>query len=476
MSLRKIVMGTVTMSSVSMLRLLTQFFAIPILSRLLSVEDYGLIGIAMPFIALAMTLADAGIGMSLVRTPLSEKKIWSTYFWLSAGLGLLLMVLLALSAPLVAMLFGEPHLTTIIASLSLVIWLQALLCIPSAALQQSQRFKTIAAIEITAIFFSIGAALLMAMHGAGVWALVVQQLLFFLVRLVMSYLLSPFRVAAQFDLSGVKQHVRFGRDVLSVNLFSFLSRSSDNLIVGKIIDTVAVGIYSMAFQFVRLPIMLVGGPLQYVLYAQLTSLRDDKPLIGRTFLILTRLLATIIFPAIGMIAVAHTPIFTILLSAKWYMAGHVFMLAALGSAVQAVTGLCGTVRLVMGRTELELRSTVEFGLLWLTALFVASWFGLAAVAVSFSVAMLLYTPRSMRLVLPLIGCRSRDYLATFVLPVITTAICIGLYALVDASHALSNYEQVFMAMLLAMLGIGISGWMQRRFIREEIAFWRTNPR
>ena len=74
------------MSSVNLLRLLAQFLVVPALARFLSPTDYGMVGLAMPFTIFAMIIADAGVGLSLVRTPVA-KRVWSTCFWLSAILG-----------------------------------------------------------------------------------------------------------------------------------------------------------------------------------------------------------------------------------------------------------------------------------------------------------------------------------------------------------------------------------------------------
>jgi hypothetical protein len=82
------VINITAMSSVNVVRLSAQFFAIPILSRLLTPDEYGIMGMAMPFTVLAMTLVDGGIRMSLVRTSSAEWKAWSTCFWLTMFLGL----------------------------------------------------------------------------------------------------------------------------------------------------------------------------------------------------------------------------------------------------------------------------------------------------------------------------------------------------------------------------------------------------
>ena len=73
----------------------------------------------------------------------------------------------------------------------------------------------------------------------------------------------------------------------------------------------------MAFQFARLPFMLVTGPLQFSLYPHVAALRDDKAKLVALLLLITRVLAMVVVPAVGLVAVASDPIFHLLLSKKW---------------------------------------------------------------------------------------------------------------------------------------------------------------
>src|SRR6516225_5815005 len=118
------------MSSVNMLRVLAQVLVIPILSRLLSPSDYGLVGIAMPFVLFAMMLADAGIGMSLIRTPANNREEWSSCFWLSVLFGVVLAVIVAGLGKVVAIAFGEPALYGMVTTLAVTVLLQAVFLIP----------------------------------------------------------------------------------------------------------------------------------------------------------------------------------------------------------------------------------------------------------------------------------------------------------------------------------------------------------
>jgi PST family polysaccharide transporter len=458
------------MSSVNVLRILAQFIAVPILSRLLSPTDYGLVGIAMPFVLFAMMIADAGLGMSLVRTPAQHRAEWSTCFWLSALLGLALAILSAGLAPLASMLFGEPALKPILRALALGIFAQALFLVPRAAQQQYDQFTIIAGTEIAAIITGIGAAVLIGIYGGGAWALVGQQLTFFVVRLLLTLYLSPFRPVLTFDLNKAKSHLVFSRDVLTTNLVGFLTRSVDNLVIGAVLGAASVGVYSMATQFARLPIMLIAGPLQYVLYGQLVKIKHDPEAVATTFFAVTRILAILVVPAVGMVAVAHQAVFTLLLSAKWESAGFLFMLIAPACALQAVSGIGGTVRMALGRTDIMLRIAVESGILWLAALFLAVSNGLTSTALAYDLAALLYFPRSLGFILPIVGGTASLYLRSLAVPAIATGIVAVVFLQCKHVALLGTPGELLLGGTLALLAIIGSWFVQRRSVQAEITY------
>jgi len=466
-SLRKIVLGTAAMSSVGVLRLLAQFLIIPVLSRLLSPTDYGVVAMAMPFVFFTMMFADAGVGRSLVRTPSGERGVWSTCFWLSVFLGVALALIVAGIAPVAAIVFHEPCLSPIIMALTFVVFAQAISTIPGAALQQNHRFKVIAGIEMSALLTGVITAIVIALCGGGAWALVGQQIALYAVRLVLTFWFSPFHPLMVFDLKIVGEHLIFGRDVIGVNIVTFFSRSIDNLIIGKVLATAAVGIYSMAFQFARLPMMLVIGPLQYVLYAQLAQIKNNHAAIGRTFLILTRILAIFIFPVMGMVAVAHQPVFKLLLSEKWSASGELFMIVAPAYALQALTGLSGTIMMVVGRTDIQLKSTMEFTVLWIATLLISVWFGLEWAAISYDCIVLIYSPRLLMLVLPLIECSLLSYFRTLMIPAMATLVCISVFWQLQQSVLLGEWVQLLSAAAFAIIGIAASALAQRRLLTSE---------
>lgn len=482
MSLRRIVTGTAFVSSASVIRILAQFIALPILSRLLSSTDYGLVAIASPFIAFAMLITDAGLGMSLVRsTPLEDDTAWSTSFWVIFSLGGALATILLLLSPLAAYAFGEPKLQLIVLILSFTIAAQAAAVIPGAALQQSRRFSAVAVIEISSTLLGIATAVTAALLGAGVWSLVAQQIVFFAVRLVLTFAWSPFRPRLVFNVAAIKHHLIFGRDILSTNLIAHVSGSIDNLAIGGVLGPTAVGYYNMAMQFIRLPTTVITGPLQFVLYSHLATIKDNLPAIRRTFLLITRILAILVVPSLGMVAAAHYPVFKIVLSEKWSQSGTLFMILAAAGAVQAMMALGGDIMLVLGRTDLRLRTTIEFSLIWFVALLLSLAISrdIHWVAVAYNCAVVLYMPRTLSIVLSLIKCPFTHYLEAMAVPAIVTPATIFLYTEIVRLCAPSLYADVVIAAALTLVTMAICILIQLRPLRDESAGvalpFRSNP-
>ncbi len=464
MSIRRIVQGTALIGCINVLRLFVQFFSIPVLARLLTPGDYGLAAMAMPVILFLMMLADAGLGNSLVRSGAADGPAWHTCFWLSVGLGSILSMGVVVIAPLAGRLLDEPLLVPVLMALAAVVPLQTCTIVPGAALQKHARFGTIAAAEIVAIGSSIGTAVVCAVADRGVWALVWQQLVFYAVRLALTLTLSPYRPRLVFDLGDAWEHVLFGRNLLGASLISSASRSLENLMIGRVYGPASVGVYAMALQFARLPFLLVTGPLQFALYPHIAALRDDKAKLAALLLLITRVLAMVVLPAVGMVAVAGEPVFHLLLSKKWGQAAPLFVLIAPAASLQPVTAVLGTFLMALGRTDVQLRLAAQFAAVWFVGLMLSVWYGIEAVAAVYAICGVLFSAWSLRVCLPLLNCSFAMYARTLLWPLATTASAILLYRLVSSASPAHELMNVAFAAMLAITASGLALLAQRRDI------------
>ncbi|HYD18084.1 MAG TPA: lipopolysaccharide biosynthesis protein [Patescibacteria group bacterium] len=470
MAFRKVAVNAIAMSSVTVFRLAAQFLVVPVLSRLLSPHDYGLVALAMPFVLFTMMFTDAGIGQSLVRTTRTEEDVWSTSFWITVMLGIGLMTVIVCIGPLAAMFFDEPALGPLVMALALVVPPQAASTIPEAALRQEHRFGTIAATEAAAIAVSILTAVFFAWMGAGAWSLIAQQLMLYGTRFVLTYWYSPFRPRLQFRLPRVREHLVFGRDVLGANFVMVVTQTVDSFIVGKLLGPALLGLYTMAFLFARLPWRIVAGPLEYVIYAHLAKIRDNRQMTQRLFLLLTRVTAIIITPGMGLVAAAHEPTFRLLLSEKWQASGVLFMIAAPAAALQAIASFSAAFLMAAGRTDLQLRRNLEYLAVLLVSLAIFAPHGIGWAAFGYAVSVFVYFPRYMQLALDVLSCKFSAYLGALLVPVPVTAACFMSYQAISRRAGAGDWGSLLIGGFLAVAGMAVSALLQARALRRDIKY------
>lgn len=468
MSLRQITIGSAAMSSVTLLRMLAQFFILPLLARYISPSEYGLIAIAMPFVLFAMLFSDAGVSSSLIRS--KEKNIteWSTSFWFIVGLGTILTLIITVVGFLVSIVMTEPVLFPLIAYLSSIILLQSIATVPGAALQHSNRFPLISGIEIISMAFSLLATCIAAINGWGAWSLVAQQFVHYAVKLFLTWSLSRFRPYFVFDFSTIKEHVIFGRDLLGSHFIIFIRETVRNIILGRILGTHLVGIYAMSSLFSDLPRRVVTGPLQAVLYPRMSAQRDNLDVLRSFFLFSSQTISIIVTPVIGMIAVAHEPIFTLFLSEKWAQVGVIFMLSAPSSVMTCVTSLRNTVLMAIGRTDILVRQSIEVTVLILGTLCVSVFYGLEAIAIAMTVLSLTYTPYALSKLFPLIELSPKVYIKAIYIPLVTTLLSITSYLYFVDTLFTSDLSKVLFAMALGAFALIFGAGLQIKTIRREI--------
>lgn len=467
MSLKKLLTGTALLSSVNMLRLIVQFLSLPLLARILSPADYGVVAMAMPIVLLVMLFADSGLGSSLVRDKSADLTAWHSCFWLTVAFGAGLCLLLATLAPVIAYWMQEPTLGAVMASLATVIFLQSLALVPGAALQQRGLFARIALAEISAMAASVGVAISAALHGMGVWALVWQQVTLYAVRLVLNLVFSPYRPRAVFKWASALPHVIFGWNLLAANVVGFGSRTVESMAIGKVRGAADLGTYGMAFQFARLPWMLVTGPLQYVLYPLVAGAQSDPGKLRAQVLLASKVLATLLIAPMALVGAASVPVFDLLLSEKWREAAHVFALIMPAAAALPVVGILGTFVLAIGRPEVQLKLTTQSSVLWLICLGGSVWFGLSTIALAYTLFTLAFSVWSLRVILPLLGCSLTDYYKAIGGQIVLAIVAAAAYRTIVYIWPMDDAGAIGLAIVCALVCVLGSAGIQMKSILKD---------
>lgn len=287
-----------------------------LLARLLGPNEFGLVAMATVFITVAQTLIQQGLVSAIVqRDKLTPEHLDGAFVVLVLA-GLVIGGLTAAASPLWALANRAPELTAICVALSPLVLLQGLSIVPEAVLRRELRFRAVALRTLLASLLSGVVGVVLALAGAGIWALVAQQLVNAAVGLVVLWAVCPWRPSRRPRLAGIRDLLVFSAHSANAGLGLMLSSKTDVIFTGLFFGPVATGIYRLA---ARLPDMLVDvtvRSLQQVALPSLSRLQRDRSALAAHLNQLQHLGALAGLPVLGVLAAAAQPLVT-LLGPQW---------------------------------------------------------------------------------------------------------------------------------------------------------------
>lgn len=442
-------LGTLAMSIASALKLALQLAVIPVLARLLGPSAFGLVALAMPLILFANTFCDAGLGNALVRNPDSSKELESTVFWLSSLTGFALALVLAGLAFPISALMSAPKLAPILIVLSFILPISGSLSVVNARISREQRFGLFALVETVAGISASTIAILAALSGAGPWSLVIQQGVLWTVKVIWLLPASGFRPMRFCRPSLAWPYLHFGLHSVAANVADFLSKNLAVLIVGWLISVSAAGHYAMAYQIVRVPELIISGPLYLTIFVAVARWGDNHS--GAVPLALRGLrgLVTLLAPLFCGMAVVSGLAVHLVLGSAWTATGPILALLAPAGFFLCSFSFIGAIMLGLGRSDQQFRLIALSGSLLVVGTLVGAHFGAMGVAAGMSIGASLALPAYVRALSTQLQA-SAATIARVTLPPILASAFMGLLVFAVRSHMGSLNPFLQLASLVAL--------------------------
>lgn len=294
-----------------------QFILQIILARLLSPDDYGVLSIMIIFTTLANVFIQNGFNTSLIQKKDVNNVDYSSVFWLSLLISIILYGVLFAFAPSLAYFYNMPQICFPFRVISLIIIPGALNSIQIAIVSKEMNFKKIFTSNLSSIIISGVIGVLLAYLGAGIWALVFQTLLNVLIACIVMWFTVKWRPSFSFDLKRVKVLFAYGWKLLVSSLLDTLYQDLSSLVIGKKYDSGTLGYYNRGKQFPQFLINSINGAIQSVMLPAISSIQDYKDQVKSMMRRSIILSSYIIFPVMVGLAVVAEPTVKILLTDKW---------------------------------------------------------------------------------------------------------------------------------------------------------------
>lgn len=332
-----------------------QFIISILLARLLSAEEYGVINLVLIFVTIANVIVQNGFGTALIQKREADERDYSSVFYVNLATAWGIYLLLVLGAPLIADFYDNPQMTAIVRVLSLVLFPGAVISVQSAYVSRKMEFRGLCISTMAAALASGVVGVAMASLGFGVWALVGQQILYYLVLMAVLFLTVPWQPRVVFALERVESMFRFGWKLLCASLVDTLFTNLYGLVVGKIYDETTMGIYSRGEQFPKLIVTNLGTAIQAVMLPALSA-RQTHP--DQVVSLLRRAIKTSVFlvlPMMAGLAAAADNLVLVLLGEKWMACVPFLQISCLAYAVYPMDIANLQALNAMGRSDVFLK-------------------------------------------------------------------------------------------------------------------------
>ncbi len=299
------------------LRHCISFFISIILARLLSPEEYGLIGILLIFEAFLNAIVDSGFTSALIRRKDVTDTDYSTVFYANLFLSFLMAGLLFYSAEPISVFFSETELLPLTRVISFVIIINALCLVQRVRLTKIIDFKTQTKVTIISTIISGIIGIVMAYSGYGVWALVGQHISAQVVTTILYWFYNKWIPRICFSKVSFLEMWSFGWKILISKLIDTSWEQAYQVIIGKCYTAHSLGLFTRAKQFCDLFSSNLTVVVQRVSYPVLSNIQDDKQRLKSVYKKIIRTMMLVTFAImLGMAASAKSMIL-FLVGEKW---------------------------------------------------------------------------------------------------------------------------------------------------------------
>jgi len=335
-------------------RFVLQLGAQVALARMLGPENFGVYGIGMTILTFASFLAGGSFSWNLMLMPkVTDEDIRFSFTWQMLA-GLLCAAAMFAGAPAIAVFFSNAQVEGMVQMLSLASLLTAASSPATCLLQRDLNFRVLGLIQLASYAIGyLGVGIPMALHGYGPYALGMACVVQSAVTLVGAYAARPHPVRPLFSHGGGSEALGTGRTVFVTNVVNWLLGNLDRVLIGRVLNAHAVGLYSVAYNLASIPNVLLLGALQPAFLATGAKLQDDPKRLAQGWLLGLACILVLVTPASAVMALLSADLVRLLYGPAWMDSAWVLALLFLCLPAWACFGLTTPVLWNTGRKTYE---------------------------------------------------------------------------------------------------------------------------
>jgi O-antigen/teichoic acid export membrane protein len=449
-----------------------QFIVGIILARILTPQDFGLIGMLAIFIAVSQSFIDSGFRNALIRKQNCTDIEYSTVFYFNLFISVLFYIFLFAGAGLISEFFNEPILKILVRVLAIGLIFNAFGIIQNTILTKDIDFKKQTRVSIIASIISGSIAIYMAYNGYGVWSLVALTLMRYAINSFLLWLWTEWKPKLIFSKSAFIELFSFGSKLLISGLIDTIYRNIYYLIIGKYFTVDQLGYYTRADQFSQYPSQSLTGIIGRVSYPVLTTMQDDKSQLKAAYKKLIRSTMLITFTMMLLLAAVAKPLVLVLIGEKWLPSVIYLQLLCFGTMLYPLHALNLNMLNVQGRSDLFLKLEVIKKMLAVPVIIIGVYYGIIALIIGMIIlsfiAYYINSYWSGKHIDYPITEQLKDIMPSFMLSLLISVIVFFTGSIISVSNIFKLIIQLFLGLLIFIGTVEITKMRDYLYIKDII--------
>jgi PST family polysaccharide transporter len=454
-------------------RIVSQLANIFVLARILPPSDYGLMAMATVVTNLALLIRDQGTSAAIIQKENLGHHTINTVFWFNIAVGFTIAALIMAGAPLIAGYFKHGELINILLLLALVFPISSSSISHQALLERESKFKKLAFIELVASTIAMVIAVIAALYGAGVYSLVLQAILLALLSSIQIWLASEWRPKGKPSLRELKDLLPFTGHMTTFQLITYFFRNADSMVIGRLLGVVPLGIYSMAYRIMLLPVQNITWAASRALFPVMSRQQNALDEMGKLYLQTLGFIAFLTAPLMAGIFSVRELFVEVAFGQRWLpVAGVLAWLTAVGF-MQSISSTTGTVFMAQGKTKLLMWVSLFNAAIHLVAFGLGAEHGVNGVAQWYFYASFISGIVSLKIAGSLVHCSPSQILNACIRPIAIAGVMCMIVRTVYW-HSLDMWWNNITALIgLSALGIVIYFAIYYLFLRDTLRSYLT---
>lgn len=380
-----------------------------VLARVLLPEDFGLVAMAMSFVALLELITAFGFDTTLIQKQTRDRDHYDTAWTFNIILGAAVAVLMVLLARPIADFYRAPDLIYVILGLAIGSVTQGFQNIGVVAFRSDMEFNKEFGFLVGKKLIGFVITVPLAFILDSYWALVIGQVAGRTGSTVLSFIVHPYR--PRFTLKASSELLHFSKWLLIGNCLGYLRERSSDWVIGRVSGPTSLGMFNIAYELAALPSSELAAPINRAVFPGYAKLAVEGGL-RYGYLTVMAVIALLVTPAVFGLACTAPLVVPLLLGQNWLKTIPILVVLCFFGLTMLVQTNAHAAYLALGRAKLAAQLNMVHVSVQLGAMIpLTYWYGAMGAAVAYLVITVIMIPISIGVTLRLLQISVWQFMA-----------------------------------------------------------------